>query len=148
MRVRPLFTKDYEEESALAGRKNKAKTKPIQHQETGGGRQSLGLLTEKPGDGKYETSAFGRTRFQKNKANLPERQVNTTFVETKGCEGIPRQPVAQKQTRTNPISGRCNPSSESWVKDYVTSPCIDLGDPDSDWTAELWPHGKRINMGA
>ncbi len=34
-----------------------------------------------------------------------------------------------------------------WVYDDVTSPCIDAGDPNSDWTAELWPHGKRINMG-
>ena len=35
-----------------------------------------------------------------------------------------------------------------WVTDDVTSPCIDTGDPNSDWTLELWPHGKRINMGA
>jgi len=35
-----------------------------------------------------------------------------------------------------------------WIADDVTSPCIDAGDPNSDWTAELWPHGKRINMGA
>jgi len=34
------------------------------------------------------------------------------------------------------------------VEDQVTSPGIDAGDPNSDWTAELWPHGKRINMGA
>jgi len=38
--------------------------------------------------------------------------------------------------------------SETWVSDEATSPCIDAGDPNSDWTAELWPHGKRINMGA
>jgi parallel beta-helix repeat protein len=43
--------------------------------------------------------------------------------------------------------GRWDPVSESWVRDDVTSPCIDAGDPGSDWTAELWPHGKRINMG-
>jgi len=36
----------------------------------------------------------------------------------------------------------------SWVKDDVTSLCIDAGDPNSDWTKELWPNGKRINMGA
>jgi hypothetical protein len=30
----------------------------------------------------------------------------------------------------------------------MTSPCIDAGNPSSDWTSELWPHGKRINMGA
>jgi len=35
-----------------------------------------------------------------------------------------------------------------WVNDDVTSPCIDAGDPNSDWTGELWPHGERINMGA
>ena len=45
-------------------------------------------------------------------------------------------------------AGRWELSSQSWVQDTVTSPCIDAGDPNSDWTAELWPHGKRINMGA
>jgi parallel beta-helix repeat protein len=45
-------------------------------------------------------------------------------------------------------TGRWNPSSQTWVKDAVTSPCIDAGDPNSDWTSELWPNGKRINMGA
>ena len=45
-------------------------------------------------------------------------------------------------------AGRWDSTSESWIKDDVTSSCIDAGDPNSDWTAELWPHGKRINMGA
>ena len=40
------------------------------------------------------------------------------------------------------------PSAGSWVQDAVTSPCIDAGDPDSPWQAELPPNGKRINMGA
>jgi parallel beta-helix repeat protein len=44
-------------------------------------------------------------------------------------------------------AGRWNPNSESWVIDDVTSPCIDAGDPNSDWTSEIWPHGERINMG-
>lgn len=35
-----------------------------------------------------------------------------------------------------------------WVFDEVTSPCIDAGDLNSDWTAELWPHGRCMNMGA
>ena len=43
--------------------------------------------------------------------------------------------------------GRWEPNSETWVVDDVTSWCIDASDPNSDWTAELWPHGKRINMG-
>jgi hypothetical protein len=45
-------------------------------------------------------------------------------------------------------AGRWDPKAQTWVKDNMTSPCIDAGDPNSDWTAELWPHGKRINMGA
>jgi len=45
-------------------------------------------------------------------------------------------------------AGRWEPNIQSWVQDNVSSPCIDAGDPNSDWTAELWPHGKRINMGA
>ena len=43
---------------------------------------------------------------------------------------------------------RWDPNSYQWVTDTVTSPCIDAGDPASDWTEELWPHGERINMGA
>ncbi len=45
-------------------------------------------------------------------------------------------------------AGRWDASTRNWVKDEVTSPCIDTGNPDSDWKTELWPHGKRINMGA
>lgn len=45
-------------------------------------------------------------------------------------------------------AGRWDPNGEAWVYDDVTSPCIDKGNPASDWTGELWPHGKRINMGA
>jgi len=49
-------------------------------------------------------------------------------------------------------AGRWSRFDQSWVSDNITSPCIDAGgepdDPNSDWTGELWPHGKRINMGA
>lgn len=44
--------------------------------------------------------------------------------------------------------GRWDPNSQRWVRDDVISVCIDGGDPNSDWTAELWPNGRRINMGA
>jgi hypothetical protein len=43
--------------------------------------------------------------------------------------------------------GRWEPNSQSWVTDSNTSPCIDAGDPNSDWSDEPWPNGKRINMG-
>ncbi len=45
-------------------------------------------------------------------------------------------------------AGRWDLFSQTWVQDNLTSPCIDAGNPDSDWTAELLPNGERINMGA
>lgn len=45
-------------------------------------------------------------------------------------------------------AGRWDADGQRWLHDDVTSPCIDAGDPNADWTAELWPHGGRINMGA
>jgi hypothetical protein len=45
--------------------------------------------------------------------------------------------------------GRWVANSLIWAMDDVTSLCIDAGDPnDMGWKNELWPHGKRINMGA
>jgi len=44
-------------------------------------------------------------------------------------------------------AGRWDPVGPNWVKDSLTSPCIDAGDFNSDWTAELWPHGRHINIG-
>jgi hypothetical protein len=45
-------------------------------------------------------------------------------------------------------TGRWDPNSQSWVKDNVTSPCIDAGDPNSPVGEEPIPNGGRINMGA
>jgi len=45
-------------------------------------------------------------------------------------------------------AGRWDPKLRQWVSDAYTSPCIDAGNADSDWTRELWPNGKCINMGA
>jgi hypothetical protein len=45
-------------------------------------------------------------------------------------------------------AGRWDTIARTWVRDDATSPCIDAGDPDADWTAELSPNGQRINMGA
>jgi hypothetical protein len=45
-------------------------------------------------------------------------------------------------------AGRWLAGSQTWVQDILTSPCIDAGNPDSDWTAELPPNGERINIGA
>jgi len=45
-------------------------------------------------------------------------------------------------------AGRWDPNSQGWVKDDVTSPCIDAGDPMSPIGYEPFPNGGRINMGA
>jgi|GEM_PF-684741 len=44
--------------------------------------------------------------------------------------------------------GRWDPAAETWVVDDVTSPCIDTGDPESEYSNEPQPNGARINMGA
>jgi hypothetical protein len=46
-------------------------------------------------------------------------------------------------------AGRWDAGAGVWVKDAVTSPCIDAGDPaDTGWMNELWPNGRRIDIGA
>ena len=45
-------------------------------------------------------------------------------------------------------TGRWDPNSQIWVVDYVTSLCIDAGDPNSPVGDEPDPNGGRINMGA
>ncbi len=36
----------------------------------------------------------------------------------------------------------------TWEQSAATSPAVDAGDPDADWSGEPVPHGRRINMGA
>ena len=45
-------------------------------------------------------------------------------------------------------TGRWDPFGGGWIKDDVTSPCIDAGDPHSPVGDEPVPNGGRINMGA
>ncbi len=45
-------------------------------------------------------------------------------------------------------AGRYEPSSQSWIIDDVTSPCIDAGDMSSPVDSEPPPNGGIINMGA
>jgi len=46
------------------------------------------------------------------------------------------------------IGGRWNPVTSAFVFDAETSPCVDSGDPSSDFSQELSPNGGRVNMGA
>lgn len=45
-------------------------------------------------------------------------------------------------------AGRWDPVAKAWVVDMVTSPCIDAGDPASDYADEPASNGQRINLGA
>ncbi len=45
-------------------------------------------------------------------------------------------------------AGRWDPVARQWVADAAHSRLIDAGNLASDWSAELWPHGMRINIGA
>ena len=44
--------------------------------------------------------------------------------------------------------GWYDPKAKKWVKDAVNSPCIDAGDPKSEYKNEPKPNGGRVNMGA
>ncbi len=44
-------------------------------------------------------------------------------------------------------AGRWDSNLGRWLVDDVTSPCIDAGDPATDWKEEFWPHGGRTNIG-
>ncbi len=45
-------------------------------------------------------------------------------------------------------AGRWDQEHGHWATDQTTSHCIDAGKPGTAWQAELWPHGKRANIGA
>jgi len=45
-------------------------------------------------------------------------------------------------------TGRYDATTQIWVLDNVTSPCIDAGDPSNPIGHEPSPNGGRINMGA
>ncbi len=61
----------------------------------------------------------------------------------------PRWPGADRDDfHLRSEAGRWNPNTQRWVRDGVTSPCIDAGDPNSECNHEPPGNGRRINMGA
>ncbi|MCD6378702.1 MAG: hypothetical protein J7L99_07635, partial [Planctomycetes bacterium] len=45
-------------------------------------------------------------------------------------------------------AGRWSPKLRKWVQDDTSSPCIDAGDPTSNFSNEPLPNGGRVNIGA
>jgi hypothetical protein len=50
--------------------------------------------------------------------------------------------------RVKSQAGRWDPVTLTWVRDEVTSPCIDTGEPMSPIGLEPFPNGGIVNMGA
>lgn len=46
------------------------------------------------------------------------------------------------------LAGHFDAATQSWVNDTETSPCIDAGDPITDYALESAPNGGRVNLGA
>ncbi len=91
-----------------------------------------------PGDGNLDADPQFARRGSWVDANDP----NTTV-----SPGTPGATWTCGDYHLNSEAGRWQPEVLDWVPDAVTSPCIDAGAADSDWTSETWPHGGRINMG-
>lgn len=102
-----------------------------------------------------EVSAFSKCGAGALKAHFSILQANwyqgyMEDVELNNC--IVEDPLfadpANRDFHLKSQQGRWDAFNALWVKDDVTSPGVDLGDPDDDYGSEPWPHGKRINAGA
>jgi len=80
-------------------------------------------------------------------------------IDADPCFAEPGQWVPDASDPTHPIwsggdfhlksqAGRWEATTQSWVTDDVTSPCIDAGDPMSPIGFEPFPNGGRVNIGA
>jgi predicted outer membrane repeat protein len=63
-------------------------------------------------------------------------------------QGITEDILVEGDYHLKSQGGRWDGSSQEWVTDDVTSPCVDAGDPNDPVAEESTPNGGRINMGA
>jgi hypothetical protein len=116
----------------------------------------LDLPYRKPGRGAFvENSIFWRTgTVFEGVVDATDLTVNYSCLPASwhrfGAGNIDVDPlfVAEGDYHLKSEAGRWEAKGQRWIYDNVTSPCIDAGDPNADWTGELWPHGGRINLGA
>jgi len=89
-------------------------------------------------------------------AQIPSELSTVTFSDIQGLEqnsgNMDADPLfadpASGDYHLMSQAGRWNATSQSWIQDGVSSPCIDAGDPNSDIGLEPEPNGSVINMGA
>jgi len=88
-------------------------------------------------DGVINLAEFARLAdvWLKQDNNLPEDLDHSGMVDWADIKALSQYFLA-------------NSREDGWILDELTSLCIDAGDPNSDWSSEPWPNGKRINMGA
>jgi hypothetical protein len=91
--------------------------------------------------GSTEEFPFTYTDFSGNSFDMPQ-----------GVGNLDKDPLfadpANLDYHLKSLQGRWDTTSSAWVKDSEMSPCIDVGDPADDYSAEPCPNGGRINMGA
>ncbi len=115
----------------------------------------LGLPGRKPGRGALvENSIFWKTPIVfEGVVDQTDLTVNHSCLPSAwrryGMGNIDVDPLfgADGDYHLKSQAGRWDGNGRRWIYDDVSSPCIDAGDPNADWTGELWPHGGRINMG-
>jgi MYXO-CTERM domain-containing protein len=91
-------------------------------------------------DGSPETFAVTYTDFWQN-----------AFEMAPGAGNLALDPrfanAAEGDYHLRSVPGRWDPGSSTWVQDTETSPGIDTGHPDDDFSRETCPNGGRIDLG-
>lgn len=65
-----------------------------------------------------------------------------------GCQDPLFVNAAELDFHLRSLGGHLDSATHTWVNDTETSPCIDAGDPASDYALEPAPNGGRVNLGA
>jgi hypothetical protein len=123
--------------------------------------EDSGQLDGEPNAGSHVTVKYCDIKGGRNSVSITKKGNVLDSTVTWGADNNDVDPLFANPADPNlrrrdyhlkSLAGRWNPTTQTWVRDLVHSPCIDTGDPNdpnySDWTAELWPNGRRINMGA
>jgi len=95
-----------------------------------------------PSEPSYDFEAFGNIQADPQFARAGYWHTNGTPFDTDDDYWVDGDYHLKSQ------AGRWDPVAENWVRDDVTSPCIDAGDPTGPIGHEPFPNGGIINMGA
>lgn len=88
-----------------------------------------------------------------NITNYLDNGASAAFTDPTGTNGnLSRDPLyvnaAENDFHECSRNGHWNVATSQWVKDTVSSPCLDAGDPASAFNLETEPNGRLINIGA